>query len=52
VVRNCRATLIEVLESGLVDLLFANEDEARELVGGGDASSESIETDTKVTFFF
>ena len=32
VVRNCRAQLLEILESGLVDLLFANEDEAEELL--------------------
>jgi sugar/nucleoside kinase (ribokinase family) len=32
VVRNCRAQLLEILESGVVDLLFANEDEAEELM--------------------
>ena len=38
-----------MLASGKVHVVFANEDEARELVGGGDASSsESIETDTKI----
>jgi len=33
VVRNCRAQLLDLLESGVVDLLFANEDEAEELMG-------------------
>lgn len=33
VVRNCRAQLLDILEDGVVDLLFANEDEALELVG-------------------
>lgn len=32
VVRNCRAQLLQILESGVVDLLFANEDEAQELM--------------------
>ena len=32
VVRNCRSQLLEILESGVVDLLFANEDEAEELM--------------------
>jgi len=32
VVRHCRAALSEVLESGLIDVIFCNEDEARELV--------------------
>ena len=33
VVRNCRAQLTSLLEDGLVDLLFCNEDEAAELLG-------------------
>ena len=33
VVRNCRAQLASLLEDGLVDLLFCNEDEAAELLG-------------------
>lgn len=33
VVRNCRAQLVSLLEDGLVDLLFCNEDEAAELLG-------------------
>ena len=32
VVRHCRAALSEVLESGMIDVIFCNEDEARELV--------------------
>ncbi len=52
IVRKFRTPLTSLLASGKVSVVFANEDEARELVGGGDASSESIETDTKVTFFF
>ena len=33
VVRNCRAQLCSLLDEGLVDLLFCNEDEAAELIG-------------------
>ncbi|XP_058092040.1 uncharacterized protein LOC131237948 [Magnolia sinica] len=33
-VRDFRSTLLELLESGLIDLCFANEDEARELLRG------------------
>ena len=33
VVRNCRSQLVELLNEGLVDLLFCNEDEAAELIG-------------------
>ena len=51
IVRKFRTPLTSLLASGKVSVVFANEDEARELVGGGDASSESIETDTKVSFF-
>lgn len=32
VVRNCRSQLIDILNSGAVDLLFANEDEAEQLM--------------------
>ena len=35
VVRHCKATLVRILETGVVDLLFANEDEALELTGAG-----------------
>ena len=36
VVRHCKATLVRILETGVVDLLFANEDEAElELTGAG-----------------
>ena len=35
VVRHCKATLVRILEAGVVDLLFANEDEALELTGAG-----------------
>ena len=48
IVRKFRPHLTSLLASGKVHVVFANEDEARELVGGGDASSESIETDTKI----
>ena len=48
IVRKFRPALTSLLASGKVHVVFANEDEARELVGGGDASSESIETDTKI----
>ncbi|KAL6627580.1 hypothetical protein ACP70R_031306 [Stipagrostis hirtigluma subsp. patula] len=37
-VRGYRSQLIDLLESGNIDLCFANEDEARELIGGGVAS--------------
>jgi sugar/nucleoside kinase (ribokinase family) len=40
VVRNCRAALIEILSEGHVDLLFANEDEAAELLRGDETSEE------------
>ena len=30
--RNCKATLLEVLQSGNLDLLFANQEEAEALV--------------------
>ncbi|GAB4847453.1 hypothetical protein Ancab_026510 [Ancistrocladus abbreviatus] len=41
-VRNNRATLIELLESGDIDLCFANEDEALEVVRGKqDANAEA-----------
>ena len=33
VVRNCRSQLLSLLDEGLVDLLFCNEDEAAELIG-------------------
>ena len=33
VVRNCRSQLLSLLDDGLVDLLFCNEDEAAELIG-------------------
>ena len=36
VVRHCRDALRETLESGVVDVIFCNEDEARELVRGID----------------
>jgi len=41
VVRNCRAALIEILSEGHVDLLFANEDEAAELLRGDETSEEA-----------
>ena len=41
VVRNCRAALIEILREGHVDLLFANEDEAAELLRGDSDSEEA-----------
>ena len=37
VVRNCRVSLLEILNENLVDLLFANEDEALELLKGDDS---------------
>ena len=39
IVRKFRTPLTSLLASGKVSVVFANEDEARELVGGGDASS-------------
>ena len=51
VVRNCKATLVRILETGVVDLLFANEDEALELTGAGadaaDAANAEATTKTK-----
>ena len=40
VVRNCRAALMDVLCEGYVDLLFANEDEAAELLRGDETSED------------
>jgi sugar/nucleoside kinase (ribokinase family) len=40
VVRNCRDALVEILNEGHVDLLFANEDEAAELLRGDSDSEE------------
>ncbi|XP_039846812.1 uncharacterized sugar kinase slr0537-like [Panicum virgatum] len=37
-VRDSRAKLINLLETGNIDLCFANEDEAREVIGGGPTS--------------
>ncbi|OEL32154.1 hypothetical protein BAE44_0006829 [Dichanthelium oligosanthes] len=37
-VRDSRLKLINLLETGNIDLCFANEDEAREVIGGGPAS--------------
>ena len=42
VVRNCRAALTEILREGGVDLLFANEDEAAELLRGDETSEEAM----------
>jgi sugar/nucleoside kinase (ribokinase family) len=41
VVRNCRASLVAILNENLVDLVFANEDEARELLVGDTTSHEA-----------
>lgn len=48
IVRKFREPMSKLLSSGEIHAVFANEDEARELVGGGDASSDSIEHDTKI----
>jgi sugar/nucleoside kinase (ribokinase family) len=37
-VRDSRSKLINLLETGNIDLCFANEDEAREVIGGGPTS--------------
>lgn len=53
VVRGCRAALREILESGMIDVVFCNEDEARELVSvsgivenGRDVERPDAETET------
>ena len=48
IVRRFRGPLEKLLSSGKVTAVFANEDEARELAGGGAAASDSIEKDTKI----
>jgi hypothetical protein len=40
-VQNCRAVLMELLESGLVDIVFANEEEALALMESLDGGSHS-----------
>ena len=47
IVRKFREPMSRLLASGAIHAVFANEDEARELVGGG-VGSDSIETDTKI----
>lgn len=47
VVRRFRGPIEKLLDSGKISAVFGNEDDARELVGGG-AGSDSIETDTKI----
>ena len=47
IVRKFREPVSRLLASGAIHAVFANEDEARELVGGG-GGSDSIETDTKI----